>query len=54
MTSTSKRRGTVLVILVCLLLFSLTLLGVTASTAVASAEEKWTYINDLSGNFTIQ
>lgn len=54
MTTTSKRRGTVLVILVCLLLFSLTLLGVTANTATASAEEKWTYINDLAGNFTIQ
>lgn len=48
----SKRRSTIMIIF--LLLFSLMLLGMIVSSTTASAEQEWTYINDLAGNFSIQ
>lgn len=53
MTMTIKRLSSVLICLVCMILLVIVLFINSESSAV-SAEEDWTYVNDLSGNYTIQ
>ncbi len=54
MNTTTKKRGIVITLLLCLLLCATAMVCLFSGASTAYAVENWTYINDLAGNYTVQ